>query len=144
MALRDRIIARTAPFLPEGEWIEHVFLAQTAHPFKVGLLGPILLGGRLSYRVVAVTDTAIHVLTAGSVRTTTPKRLLRTIDRATRIGPVQGLWAPITLGDERLWVGVRFHKEVRAADEWATPGTAVPPKSKPPRSSDPGTLPIER
>ena len=45
-----------------------------------------------------------------------PTSLIATLPRQTRLGPVSGRWAPVTLLGETHWVHKRFHSEVTAAD----------------------------
>jgi hypothetical protein len=66
------------------------------------------------YRIVCVTDDAIHVLRSGMAGQ--PKELLATLPRQQRFGPASGLWQDITLNGENLRVHKRFHKDIEAAD----------------------------
>ncbi|SNS74671.1 hypothetical protein SAMN05421812_101633 [Asanoa hainanensis] len=114
MSLRDKLVARTQPLLPE-EQVQQVFLAQSGvSPWLSGLAG--LLGETLvRRRIVAVTDRSIVVF-ATSFSGTKPIAVVRRLPRATQIGPAKGIWARINVGDEKTWSHAKFRKEIRAAD----------------------------
>ncbi|MFI6761832.1 hypothetical protein ACIBF5_22095 [Micromonospora sp. NPDC050417] len=78
-----------------------------------GILGALTLAKR---RIVAVTGDAVVVMEAGGVNGTTPTKVLARLPRHTRLGPVRGVWAKTRIGEEKLYVHLRFHKQVRAAD----------------------------
>jgi hypothetical protein len=110
------IARRCEPFLPPGTVIRHVF---GARPYPVLLPGLVRLplAVLLGDRIVAVTDDAIHVLRASPWRTWRPTRLLRTLPRNSRLGPIEGMFhAPIRLGGETLRVPWSFYPAVEAAD----------------------------
>jgi len=110
------IARRCERFLPPGTVIRHVF---GAFPYPMLLPGILRLpfGVVRGDRIVAVTDDAIHVLRCSWWRSWRPTRLLHTLPRNTRLGPVEGLlFAPIPLGGERLRVPWRFFPAVEAAD----------------------------
>jgi hypothetical protein len=110
------IAQRCEPFLPPGAVIRHVFGASPYPRFLPAIIGlPLtLLHGD---RIVAVTDDAVFVLRATHWWGWTPKRLLRTLPRDTRFGPVNGMVVTrIPLGGELLRVGWRFFPDVEAAD----------------------------
>lgn len=114
---RDLVIAeRCERFLPPGTVIRHVF---GGHPYPRLIPGLLRLPLAMirGERIVAVTDDAIYVLRATQWWTWRPTRLLRTLPRNTRLGPVQGmLYAPIPLCGERLRVSWRFFPAIEAAD----------------------------
>jgi hypothetical protein len=70
----------------------------------------------IKYRCVAVTQDAIYVLESskrsGGAK---PKSLLATLPRSTRLGPVSGRCAELSLLGERDWVHKRFHPQIAAA-----------------------------
>jgi hypothetical protein len=116
MSLRDKLNARVTPLLEPGEQPQVTFVAQGgANPWlanSFGLVGRAILA---KPRIVCGTDRAIVVLEA-NLNGTSPTKVLSRLPRETRIGPVKGLWSPITLAGERLYVGKRFHKDVDAID----------------------------
>jgi hypothetical protein len=116
MALRDKLNDRVIPLLEPGEQVQQVFLAQAgASPWLANGLG--LLGRALfaKPRMVAVTDRAVVVLHA-NFNGTSPTSVLARLPRSTRIGPAKGVWAPVQLSAEKLYVHKRFHKDIEAAD----------------------------
>jgi hypothetical protein len=116
MALRDKLANRVTPMLEPGEQLQQVFLAQGgASPWignSFGLIGLALLVKR---RIVAVTDRGIVVFEA-NFNGTNPTKVLTRLPRGTRIGDVSGIWAKVSLANEKLYVHKRFHSDVRAAD----------------------------
>jgi hypothetical protein len=115
MALRDKLADRVTPLLESGEQPQQVFLAQGGlNPWLAGLLG-VLGRALVKPRLIAVTDRGVVVFEA-SFTGTKPASLLARLPRATRLGPVGGLWAPITVAGEKLYVHKRFHKDVNTAD----------------------------
>jgi hypothetical protein len=124
VSLRDKLRERARPFLERGEQVQEVFPAQAGLPPYLanlplfGALGALLLQGALVRRLIIVTDRAILLLDADKMNGTKPKALVRRLPRRTRLGPVRrGLpWAPIQLGGSRLWVHMRYHPDVEAAD----------------------------
>lgn len=115
MALREKVAGRVTLLLHPGESVRQVFLAQGGlNPWLAayfGLLMPMLV----RRRIIAVTDYAIVVFEAG-FNGTKPGRAIDRLPRGTRIGPVKGVWSPINLAGEKLWVHRRFHKDINAAD----------------------------
>jgi hypothetical protein len=114
MALRDKLIQRTQPLLP-NEQIHQIFLAQSGvSPWLSGFAG--LLGQTLvRRRIVAVTNQSVVVLST-NFNGTTPKEVLRRLPRHTSIGPTKGIWGQINVGDEKTWSHAKFRKEIVAAD----------------------------
>jgi hypothetical protein len=115
MALRDRLIKRTTPLLQPYEQVHQIFLADAGRSPALsqgfGLLGWILFA---KPRVVAVTDQAVVVFKA-NVNGTSPKHILARLPRGSVHGQASGLWAKLRVGDERMYVHRRFHKDVNAA-----------------------------
>lgn len=114
MALRDKLTARSQPFLPEGAQVRQVFIGQTG-PNPWFFLITYLTIFWIKYRTFVVTQDAIYVL-RNSKFTMKPKEILATLPRQTQIGPLSGLWGGATLMGERHWIHKRFHKDVAAAD----------------------------
>jgi hypothetical protein len=125
MALRDKLRERVQPYLQPGEQVEQVFLAQ-------GGITPWLASGALglvgamaaSRRVIVVTNQAILVVDASKLTGTTPTRrgVIARLPRQAVIGPPRGVWAKVRIGDEKLYVHKRFHRDISQANERA--GTA--------------------
>jgi hypothetical protein len=124
-AIRDKIRAKTAGSLREGEQVQAVFGAQTASQYWM-LLAYVIFFAMNKYRCVVVTDQRILVFDSGRWKTADPKELLREVNRGIRLGPGQGLWHVINLGGEELRVHKRFFKDLDAADD-AMP--AAPPSA---------------
>lgn len=119
---RADLVRRAAPLLPAGSEVRQAFIYQSAPHFGFFLVtyltGLTMFWNR--YRCVVVTPDAVHVLessrSSGGGR---PRRLLATLPRRTRLGPVSGRWAPLHLLGERGWVHQRFHDQITAADREA-------------------------
>lgn len=115
MALRDKLAERSYPYLQPGEQIQQVFLAQAGPSPYFSLLTYIILFW-VKYRIVAVTDRSITVLTGGKFVPSKPKGLLATFPRNLVFGEQKGLWGTTEATGEKLYVHKRFHKDVAAAD----------------------------
>ena len=107
MALRDKLQKAVAPYLESGETVQAVF--------------------KKAWRVVAVTDHRIVVFRCGRGGTTKVEGIATETRRHTRIGPPKGLWYRVDNLGERLYVHKRFHKDIDAADAWATDARGVAP-----------------
>ena len=118
MALRDKIATAARPFLDQGEQVQAAFPAQTASQWlaMAGYL-PFILSNE--YRCVVATDRRIVILDAGKMNWAKPKSVLRTLPRATRIGPASGLWYRTPNLGEDLRISKRFFGEIEAADAHA-------------------------
>ncbi|KUL29680.1 hypothetical protein [Actinoplanes awajinensis] len=119
---RDDLVRRAAPLLPEGAPIRQVFVCQSAPSFLFFVITYVtgLTMFWIKYRCVAVTDDAIYVLESTTFSGgADPRRLIGTLPRRTRLGPVRGRWAKISLRGETCWVHRRFHAQITAADETA-------------------------
>lgn len=115
MALRDKIAAKAAPQLEPGEQIQQVFAGQTASQW-LALAGWIFFLLSNKYRAYVVTDQRIAVFDTGKWGMGNPKTLLGSLPRGTRLGPPSGLWHVVQLGDEKIRIHKRFHKDLAAAD----------------------------
>jgi hypothetical protein len=105
VALRDKLTARSRPFLPAGADVRQVFIAQVG-------LNPL----RVKYRTVVVTREAIYVLRNFRFRMK-PQELVAILPRQTQLGLVPGLsWGQVELMGEPHWVHRRFYKDVAASD----------------------------
>jgi hypothetical protein len=119
---RKDLVQRSAPFLPPGSEIRQAFIYQTAPNFLFFIVTYVtgLTIFWIKYRCVAVTQDAVHVLESGKLAGGgRPRRLLGTLPRHTRLGPVCGRWGQVTILGERGWVHQRFHDQVAAADQEA-------------------------
>lgn len=116
MALRDKLIKRTEPYLEPGEQVRHVAMGQTGPSpwFAMLTYWIMLLKGK--YFVFAVTDRSILVLRASKWLPSKPKELEARLPRATPFGPMKGLWGESHTLGQRVWIHKRFHKDVAAAD----------------------------
>jgi hypothetical protein len=116
---RQDLVAHAAPFLPPGIEIRQAFIAQSAPNFLFFIV-TYMTGLTMfvnKYRCVAVTDDAVYVLDSTKMSGgASPKGLLGTMPRETRLGPVAGTWGTVTLLNERHWVHKRFHDQIAAAD----------------------------
>jgi len=115
LAIRDKIVANSQPFLDPGEVVQHAFPAQTFNG-NWAFLSALIVLFKNSYRCVVVTDRRIAVLDSGKWAQGTPKTLLRSLPRQTQIGPAKGLWYKTENLGERLYIHKRFHKDIAAAD----------------------------
>ena len=129
---RQRMINSAEPFLPGGTQIQQIFLAQTqSHWLFAGLMCLAILPGALvfmlinEYRMIAVTPDAIYILDCG--HGSKPRRLLGSVPRGMRFGPVSGLTTRIEINGKRLRVLRAFYPEVIAADA-GTASTAAQPQ----------------
>ncbi|MGH8997974.1 MAG: hypothetical protein ACRDY7_01125 [Acidimicrobiia bacterium] len=115
MALRDKLRERAQEFLEPGEQIQQVFPAQTGNPLFV--LIPILLLLKVRYRVVAVTDRAVVVLSAPWWWPYRVTGLVSRLERSTPLvlSPGNMGWGTVELGEVKLYVQKRFHEDVEAA-----------------------------
>lgn len=129
MALRDKLAARVQPYLEEGEQVRHVFMGQTGPNPWFGLLSYWIMLFKGKYFIFAATDRAILVVRASKWLPSKPKEIEARLPRATRIGPVKGLWGESNALGQRVWIHKRFHKDVEAADAEVAavaPGHAAP------------------
>jgi hypothetical protein len=122
MALRDAMRASAAQFLEPGETIQVVIAGQTGSPLvraigsAFGLLGALITVAFNEYRIVAVTDQRILVLDAGRWSYKNARGVVGVLPRATRLGPLSGLWRSIETPSGKVWVHRRFNKDIDAAD----------------------------
>lgn len=121
MAIRDKIVENSKPFLAPGEQVQAAFAAQTFSQYWF-LLSWIIVLIKNSFRSVVVTDRRILVLNTGKWSATKAKSVLRELPRSTDIGSPSGLWWRTDALGERLYVHKRFHKDVVAANELARAG----------------------
>lgn len=119
---RKDLVEHSSPFLPPGSVIRQAFIYQTAPSFTLFVITYLtgLAMFWIKYRCVAVTSDAIYVLESSKLSGgAKPVRLIGTIPRNTRLGPVSGRWGQMTLLGERAWVHKRFHDQIEAADHAA-------------------------
>jgi len=133
MALRDKLAERAQPLLEPGEQIQAILITQTG-PSPYWVLVTTLIFFAVKRRIVVATDRAIVVVRAGTLSGTSAKEVMARLPRATRLGPVSGLWAKLELNGEKQWVHKRFHGDVAKADAAAGPigqpqhaGAPLPP-----------------
>ncbi len=117
MNIREKLAARSQPFLQPGEEIRQVFLAQTLSQYLVALL-PILFYTGI-HRIVVVTDRGVLVLRARNWWPYLPagNEPLARLPRETRFGDLDGvLWGRVTVAERPLRIARRFHADVAEAD----------------------------
>jgi hypothetical protein len=131
---------RAASYLEVGESIHHVIPAIKSTGVNpsiglillglsvgIGLLSTLnLLSALLSLvglamlstdeRLIVVTNQSVLVLRRWRSVWREKVALLARLPRGTRIGPVSGLFAKISLNGEQMFVARQFHSDVRAAD----------------------------
>lgn len=102
-----KIEAAVAPHLPAGEHHVAAFQAE----------GGVWIGMAHKWRIVAVTDHAIHVYQAAWFSTCKPKNYLYTLPPGTVLRPESQpvLRKVLHLGAERLWVNRPWWKELDRA-----------------------------
>jgi hypothetical protein len=111
---RKDLVAHSARFLPAGAEIQQVFIGQMAPNFGYFLIAYLtgLTMFRIKYRCVAVTHDAIYVMESSKLSGgAKPQRLVGTMSRHTRLGPVSSRWGPVNILGERHWVHKRFHDQ---------------------------------
>ena len=114
MALREKLIERTKPFLEADEQVKAVFLAQTGPTPWLGGLGALIYAFIAKFRIVVVTDRSIVLLKAGALGGTKPKELVKRVPR-TPLEPFSAkVWGKVMIDGERHWVHRRFKKDVDA------------------------------
>ena len=102
--------------LDAGENIQEVFPATTMGLLMTALLDRVLFFMPSTHRVVVVTDRRIAVFRSGKFTQGNPKKLLRSVDRSTKIGPAKGVTYKTNVLGEKMFVHRRFHKDVESAD----------------------------
>ena len=109
-------------FLEEGERVDHVIKALAGMNRWMALLLAAIIGLGVSLllssftrlyarRLILVTDRAV-VLLAGSRFTFKPTALLDRLPVDTPLGPLQGLWLQLQLGEHKLYVSARSIRTV--------------------------------
>lgn len=115
MALRDKLVDKITPMLEPGEQVQAVFVGQTASQY-LALAGWIFFLATNRYYTVAATDRRIAVFEGGRMTLASPKTLVASLPRQTKLGPAGGLWWKTQIGETTLRVHKRFHKDVAQAD----------------------------
>ncbi len=121
VALRDSMRDSAAQYVRPGEPIQAVIGAQTASQWLAALTGFFVFLGLNRYRILAVTPNRILVLDAGKTSMKTARGVVTELPRSTRLGPGQGLWHRIQVGNENLRVHRRFFKDIETADTAVAP-----------------------
>ncbi len=121
VALRDSMRDSAAQYVRPGEPIQAVIGAQTASQWLAALTGFFVFLGLNRYRILAVTSNRILVLDAGKTSMKTARGVVTELPRSTRLGPGQGLWHRIQVGNENLRVHRRFFKDIETADTAVAP-----------------------
>jgi hypothetical protein len=93
MAIKDKLAAKAAPFLDDGEVVQQAFRARVMLP-----------GTRLAKAtyVVIGTQHAVKILRTSNWSTTTPKTLVAQVPRAVPVSLERagGVWWRLQLGDQ--------------------------------------------
>jgi hypothetical protein len=118
MAIKDKLAAKAAPFLDDGEVVHQAFRARV-----------MLAGTRLAKAtyVVIGTQHAVKVLRTSNWSTTTPKTLTAQVPRSVPISlqKVDGLWWRLALGDQEVRItGKASLAEAQQLVNTGTPTTA--------------------
>lgn len=123
MATVQQLAERAYVYLPVGSEVRQAFVCQTASNFALFVVNWMtgLTLPWITYRCVAVTEDAIYVLDAPKPSGgATPRSIVATLPRRTRLGPVSGRWGQFTLSGQRYWVKRRFQPQIAAADTEVT------------------------
>jgi hypothetical protein len=78
------------------------------------VLLPVIVMGTKQW-VIATTDDELLVIDA-SAGGRKPKSVVKRLPRNTRIGPVSGGWATVSIDGQKMWIHRRFHRYVHAVD----------------------------
>lgn len=116
--IRDKITANSRPFLYPAEPVVAVMVGQSISGWW-GVLTYVWFFWNRNIAVI-VTTHRILVLDCGKWTMGTPKKVLRELPRATRIGPPSGLWWKCTSLGEKVYIHRRFHKDIARADAMLT------------------------
>ena len=121
MALREKLIERSQPFLEPGETVQAAFPAQTGPtPWLAGALGALIYAFVAKFRIVVVTDRSIVLLKAGALTGTKPKELVKRVPR-TPLEPFSAkVWGKVMIDGERHWAHRRFKKDINAVSSATT------------------------
>ena len=82
----------------------------------IPIVGLLYVSPVQGYRVIAVTDEAMYVLSATRWVRWQPKRLISTLPRTTRFGSLRGFATRVSIGDEGIWLFWRFYVDARMSD----------------------------
>lgn len=129
---RRGIARRTQRFLPEGAVIRHIVCGQGFVPWwqMIPLLGDFYVWPWHGFRIIAITDDAMYLLSASHWWRWAPKELLQTLPREFEFSPRIGRgFTRVDLGEERVWVPLTFKSDMRAADADLREGIVGPPKA---------------
>jgi hypothetical protein len=110
----DSMIQLCQPLVPDGESVRYAWAVKKGlgtHPLMMATWFTQVLIVFQQFRVVAVTDSAIHVFKAGWFRRHLPKRLLRTLPLES-LDVVKG---KLVLGPETVRVERRYWPVLIAA-----------------------------
>jgi hypothetical protein len=99
------MLEKVQPLLEQGEQVQSVLTGQTGlNPLFRFVTSWLAIANKP--RIVAITDRRIAVFKAGQLRfsRTTPKALIYSISRDTRLEHGSGPWSKVVLGDEKIWM----------------------------------------
>ena len=114
----QRMVGSSLPLLPPGTQVRHAFGAQTLSGWYMAGIGAVLFSIFNRYRIVVVSDQAIHVLDCGAWSAVKPRRVIGTYPRTPlqTIRQARGIWTTITAGDQVLHVARAYYAQLREAD----------------------------
>ncbi|GAC1587969.1 MAG: hypothetical protein NVS3B21_03350 [Acidimicrobiales bacterium] len=111
------MIEKIQPMLDPGETVRSAMMGQTGlHPrFRFVTRWATMLN---KPRIVAVTDKRIAVFKGGRTSFTrgTPKELLYSLDRTTKLEHGSGGWSKIALGNEKVWMSRKSYQYLDQAN----------------------------
>jgi hypothetical protein len=131
VAIREKLHTNAQPFLEPGEQVQAAFTVQSGPSPYWSLLTYIVLF-LVKLHAIVVTDRRILIIRASFWKASSLKHIESALPRATRLGPLSGLWGKLELDGRRYWCHKRFHKDAAAADALAGAAAhAGPPAALP-------------
>jgi hypothetical protein len=120
MALREKLAERITPMLEPGETIQHVWLAQSGmSPYLLAGIGGAVAMLFNKYFVVAATDRAILLCSAGKLAPSKPKAVVKRLPRDAKLELNGKVWGKGDLAGTTYYVHRRFFGDVEAANRAA-------------------------
>lgn len=117
MALRDKLRERMTPLLEPGEQLQQVWMAQSGmSPYLLGGLGGAIALLLNKYYVVAATDRAIVMASAGRFVPSKPKAVVQRMPRNTPFVLSGKIWGKAEVAGTKYYVHRRFFDDVKAAN----------------------------
>lgn len=130
---RQGIARRTQRFLPADAVISHVVCGQAFAPWwqMIPVIRDFYVWPWHGFRIIAITDDALYLLSATHWWRWTPKELLQTLPRDYEFTPHIGTtFTRVELGGQPIWIPLTFKTDMWAADndlrEGIAGGTTAP------------------